>query len=54
MRGGSLLTDSTKLTFTVRGVNRFNPVVAPLPPMNESETRAELIDSALKAAGWGV
>ena len=22
--------------------------------MNESETRAELIDPALKAAGWGV
>ena len=25
-----------------------------LHPMNESETRAELIDPALAAAGWGV
>ena len=34
-------------------VNPVNPVTYPLT-MNEAETRAEHIDPALKAAGWGV
>ena len=35
---------------TDKKVNSVNTV----PPMNEAETRAEHIDPALKAAGWGV
>lgn len=37
----------------VNPVNPVNPVTYPLT-MNEEETRAEHIDPALKAAGWGV
>ena len=35
---------------TYNNVNAVNDV----RPMNEAETRAEHIDPALKAAGWGV
>ena len=37
-----------------RNAHRPRRGVGPLQVMNEAETRAELIDPALKAAGWGV
>ena len=40
----------------VDGINQVNPVSGVNfreELMNEAETRAELIDRALKAAGWG-
>ena len=38
----------------VRAVNDVNEVSTATHAMNEAETRAEHIDPALKAAGWGV
>jgi type I restriction enzyme R subunit len=38
----------------VNAVNNVNKVPIPHPLMNEAETRAEHIDPALTAAGWGV
>jgi predicted type IV restriction endonuclease len=41
----------------VDGINPFKPVIGVKfreELMNEADTRAELIDRALKAAGWGV